>query len=303
MDNQDEISYGAVITLTLPGENKPINLTLTLSPSSPVKVSEGQVKALRDCTLAELQQFAEKMEADIWARHEQSSLAELLEDGQTRLDVQLIDEQAEETEDSKNWMEFTVSLPEKNKSAESTTELNETPAEQETDDLDNADSEEGTAPELEPELEEVVEAETAEAPVDESAEEVPEETDTAEPVDDDPEPNVTVSEAELVYEEREAPTGTMPPVTTGAIRILGKRRPLDHPTWTAGDILINEPAFRDAQAHSLSSLNREVAGFLIGPQPEKQPDGRYLVHISDVIIAKHTRSEERHDGVHDARAR
>jgi proteasome lid subunit RPN8/RPN11 len=36
-------------------------------------------------------------------------------------------------------------------------------------------------------------------------------------------------------------------------------------------------------------MNREVAGMLIGPAPEKQPDGRYVVHISDVIIAKHTR--------------
>ena len=55
------------------------------------------------------------------------------------------------------------------------------------------------------------------------------------------------------------------------------------------DILANEPAFRDAQAHSLSSMDKEVAGVLIGPQPEKQPDGRYLVHIVDTIIAKHTR--------------
>ena len=28
---------------------------------------------------------------------------------------------------------------------------------------------------------------------------------------------------------------------------------------------------------------------LIGPRPEKQPDGRYVVHITDVIIARHTR--------------
>jgi proteasome lid subunit RPN8/RPN11 len=34
-----------------------------------------------------------------------------------------------------------------------------------------------------------------------------------------------------------------------------------------------------------------VAGFLIGPQPEKQPDGRYIVHISDIIIAKHTKMQ------------
>ena len=35
-------------------------------------------------------------------------------------------------------------------------------------------------------------------------------------------------------------------------------------------------------------MNREVAGVLIGPRPEKQPDGRYRVHILDTIIAKYT---------------
>jgi proteasome lid subunit RPN8/RPN11 len=101
-----------------------------------------------------------------------------------------------------------------------------------------------------------------------------------------------VSEAELVHKEREAaPESDSTPIAPSTIRILGKRRPLNHPTWTAVDILMNEPAFRNSQAHSLSSLNREVAGFLIGPQPEKQPDGRHIVHISDVIIAKHTKMQ------------
>jgi proteasome lid subunit RPN8/RPN11 len=31
-----------------------------------------------------------------------------------------------------------------------------------------------------------------------------------------------------------------------------------------------------------------VAGVLIGERPEKQPDGRYVVHIFDTIIAKYT---------------
>lgn len=66
---------------------------------------------------------------------------------------------------------------------------------------------------------------------------------------------------------------------------------MGHSTPAAVDILINETAFRDAQAHSLTSLDREVAGMLIGPQPEKQPDGRYVVHISDIVIAKHTRMQ------------
>src|SRR5690606_4538364 len=78
---------------------------------------------------------------------------------------------------------------------------------------------------------------------------------------------------------------------TAPFRIAGLRRPVGHSTPAAVDILINEPAFRDAQAHALSSLDREVAGVLIGPKPEKQPDGRYVVHISDIIIAKHTKMQ------------
>jgi proteasome lid subunit RPN8/RPN11 len=38
-------------------------------------------------------------------------------------------------------------------------------------------------------------------------------------------------------------------------------------------------------------MNREVAGVLVGPHPEKQPDGRYIVHITDVIAAKHTKMQ------------
>jgi proteasome lid subunit RPN8/RPN11 len=54
---------------------------------------------------------------------------------------------------------------------------------------------------------------------------------------------------------------------------------------------VNESAFRAAQTHAVSTLEREVAGVLIGPHPEKQPDGRYVVHISDAIIAKYTRMQ------------
>ncbi|MFZ0545673.1 MAG: hypothetical protein WAM60_09560 [Candidatus Promineifilaceae bacterium] len=275
MDKRDDISYAAVITMTLPGEEKPINLTLTLTSTSPVKLEDGQVKLLRDCTLAELQQFADKMEANIWTRREQTSLAELIEEGETRLDVQLLDNDKSGAGQDKNWMEFTVTIPNNVTMDDSTLDTDE---EAEQDAVDT-DPEEIT-------LEETAEAEL----VDEepTAELEQEEAD----VEKLPELHVTVSEAEPVFEEREATTElTPPPITSSKIRILGKRRPLNHPTWTATDILMNEPAFRNAQAHSLSSLNREVAGFLIGPQPEKQPDGRYLVHISDVIIAKHTKMQ------------
>ena len=126
------------------------------------------------------------------------------------------------------------------------------------------------------------------------------ELETAVALDDDL--LVTVSEAEPVFPELEVgeedlaaqaaepqayPTPDIAP-SEARVRIAGKRRPIGDDTWTAVDILIDEPAYRAAQAHALGSLNREVAGVLIGPRPEKQPDGRYVVHIFDTIIAKHT---------------
>lgn len=289
MDKRDNISYAAVITMTLPGEEKPINLTLTLTSTSPVKLAGGRVKLLRDCTLAELQQFADKMEANIWARHEQTSLAELLEDGETHLDVQLLEKDEAGSDQAKNWMEFAVTIPENN-AANATADS--TPETAEADETASDETEAGDSDEIAAEETEVEEtaAESVEEITAETAEEAEAEVEPVE--DDEPEPEVTVSKAEPVHEEREAPAELAPPsVIPSKVRVLGKRRPLNHPTWTAADILMNEPAFRDAQAHALSSLSREVAGFLIGPQPEKQPDGRYLVHISDIILAKHTKMQ------------
>jgi proteasome lid subunit RPN8/RPN11 len=108
------------------------------------------------------------------------------------------------------------------------------------------------------------------------------------------EPVVTVSQSEPVYAEREAledphafPTPAIAP-SQARVRIAGRRLPLRDPTPAAVDILIDELALRATQAHAMSSPDREVAGVLLGPPPEKQPDGRYVVHVIDSIIAKHT---------------
>jgi proteasome lid subunit RPN8/RPN11 len=185
-------------------------------------------------------------------------------------------------------MEFTVALSDNEKSSGETAEISDEAAAGREEEAVTADDQ--TAEKTEPEEEAAIEPPTEESAVDKAAEKS--EEDEVIETDEEPEPDVTVAEAEPVFKERDAVTETAPPPDSDSkIRILGKRRPLNHPTWTAADILMNEPAFRDAQAHALSSLNREVAGFLIGPQPEKQPDGRYLVHISDIIIAKHTKMQ------------
>ncbi|MCP5098952.1 MAG: hypothetical protein GY943_25655, partial [Chloroflexi bacterium] len=102
-------------------------------------------------------------------------------------------------------------------------------------------------------------------------------------------PEITVSEPIQVYEEPEAdPTATHIEPSQARVRVAGQQKWSGHPTWAAVDILMDEPALRAAQAHALTSLDREVAGVMVGPRPEKQPDGRYVVHVIDTIVAKHT---------------
>lgn len=72
------------------------------------------------------------------------------------------------------------------------------------------------------------------------------------------------------------------------VRVAGGRLPLAYSSGAAVDILLDEMPLRAMQAHALSSLDREVAGVMVGRQPEKQPDGRYIVHVIDSIIAQHT---------------
>lgn len=246
MTTPNQLTYAAVITLTLPGVDEATTMTVILTPADPVETGNGRLKPLRDCTLAELQAYALDLENQIAAEYHSIKLGELAENSEAHVQVALVDEtgQAVLAED---WPARAIVRPEEGEGRKTEDESVLRPPSS------------------------VVE----EAPAAPAAE---------------PEPSVTVAPAEPVHPEREAPPtppAIVPPQPT--IRIAGRRRPLGHPTWTAVDILINEPAFRDAQAHALSSLEREVAGVLIGPPPEKQPDGRYLVHVSDTIIAKHTR--------------
>lgn len=253
----------ALITLNLPGMEQPTQVTVRLLPADLVETSSGQ-KRLGDCTLAELAQYADKLEQEVTADYAHIRLSDLSQGDNDPVAIALLDESQDATPIAVTAGLGYVVMAEAKMEAELV-----------------------AAPVQEP------------APAEPIAEEVPvEEIPTAETMNgdaaaDSAEPTIHVDEPQPVFEEREA--GTVP--TTAPIhrpdkpkvRIAGLRRPLNHSTWTAVDILINEDAFRDSQAHALSSMDREVAGVLVGPPPEKQPDGRYVVHISDTIIAKYTR--------------
>jgi proteasome lid subunit RPN8/RPN11 len=296
MLESNDITFAAVITITLPAEEGTTQLSLTLAPADRIETSDGTFKPLGECTLAELRQFADSMEAEAWAGHQGTTLSELVNHNQADIAFSIDDEIAGRALHEASWLESTIVLDENAVEDEMSPEV-DVSSDVDPENVSQSDIPEN-GPEVAQESVDVAPGETtlneAEAdPASAPAEAVIEEIEAEESIEE-AEPQVTVADSEPVHEDREAApyeeeSETDIAVVRPEIRILGKRRPLNHPTRAAVDILVSESAFRDAQAHALSSPDHEVAGVLVGPQPEKQPDGRYVVHISDSIIARHTR--------------
>lgn len=286
MADQPDLTYDVTITITLPGRARPISLSITLAPADRVATVDGKVKALQDCTLGELQQFADQVEADVVAAYESATLVDLALDDQVQVKIEAPAAEGNGPSSDQLWLQHAVVYPAKSRMAAA-----------EPQEVLSSVEEDGDQKEAGSSLEATVEPAQEEGGPPEVKDDVEEE------IGAEPEPTVKVSDTLPVREEREAAAALpadgevrerevevpVPGITRPRIRILGRRRPLNHPTWTAVDILMNEPAFRDTQAHAISSPDKEVAGVLVGPQPEKQPDGRYIVHVTDMIIAKHTR--------------
>lgn len=273
MSELNELTYAALITLSLPDAGESTSVSVVLLPADVVPV-EGKTKLLRDCTLADLQAYADDLEKEVWDAYESITLVKLDEDEQVSVEVVLgIDAEAA----ADHWDQQILFLPTEDRMLES--------KEQEAEEPQAVDDEETENP---PFLtDDVTTFESDDAGEAESVEEEP--------------PDVAVAETELVYPEIEEEVAEkiepLPEVpadfpdiipSKARVRVAGERLPLGHPTWAAVDILMDETALRATQAHALSSLQHEVAGVLVGRRPEKQPDGRYLVHIFDTIVAKHT---------------
>lgn len=313
----NEITYAAVITIQMPTTGEPVKVYVTLTPPDKVDTKAvATVKPLKDCTLAELQQFAAELEADVWAQYDRITLYDLAQSEETAIEIAIINDKNAELASGEEWLHKAgiVFKPEIQSAVDlDAVSIEEIPMAEEAP-VETAELELEADDEAEVELEAVEEIpvasdadgdDTAEAEAETAAPatmaEIIEEIELGE-IEDEPEPEITVLDSEPVYEEREAPTygktvdEPAPSATSMGLaepkgRTAGERLPLNHPTPHACDVLIDENAFRGAQAHSLTSMSREVAGVLVGPHPEKQPDGRYIVHITDYIIAKHTRMQ------------
>lgn len=267
MTEINEPTYAALITITLPGQGESATITVTIAPGDSVPIN-GRFVPLRDCTLADLEAYAAALEAEVWDTYDEITLLDLNASGQAEVRVSLAEEPQASVVD---WSNHMLVLP---------------PIVQPiTDTEDDTESDEPTFI-------------ADESVLADEANEVVEDQEAIEPqLDGNQAPAVNVAAAELVFPEIEEETPALPPEdaqdspiqrSKARVRVAGEMLPSGHPTWAAADVLIDEPALRASQAHALSSLNREVAGFLIGPRPEKQPDGRYVVHIIDTIVAKHT---------------
>jgi len=254
MNETDTPQFIAVVSLSLPDMEQAVTAHITLTPKDAIPAG-GQVKPLPECTLADLQQYAAELEAEVWQTYQQIRLAELSADEAVAVKLDVMDGDGDPIPPNRewDWSAQVVLLAAKD---DEVTEKTET-----------------AVAEAEPaeEIEDTAASDSELIPV-----------------------NIIVAEPQPVHEEREAPEigadegETVIAPSQARVRVAGEKQPIGTPTWTAVDILIDEPALRAAQAHALSSLNREVAGVLVGERPEKQPDGRYVVHIFDTIIAKYT---------------
>jgi proteasome lid subunit RPN8/RPN11 len=263
MTNKNAVTYAAQITLTLPGQPETATAIVTLAPADTIPLGGG-AKPLSECTLAELRTYGDALEADVWDAYESITLLELAEEAQIDVRVNVLDGSGRATEEVEDWLKQAIIL--------------------------NRPTEEQAAPPAEVESSEAVEADepaetplAAEAPVQPEAESPPETPPTVDilahtPKDSEPPP------------PRPQPESAAPTIipSQARVRVAGGRLPLAESGGAAADVLLDEPPLRAMQAHALSSLDREVAGVMIGRQPEKQPDGRYVVHVIDSIAAKYT---------------
>jgi len=261
MTEQPTPTYAAQLTLTLPGAGPSATVTVTLAPADAVPHG-GQTKALADLTLAELRVYADELEADAWDAYAAITLLQLQEEADVDIEVRLLSQGGQAGDQVEDWLGEAIVL---------------IAPRQVTPPADAAATDEPSPPAAEP---------WAAAPEERIAE--------SEAVATEP-PAVEVAPAVLAPEPQPFPPAESDAATIipsqARVRVAGGRLPLAFSGGAAVDILLDEAPLRAMQAHALSSLDREVAGVMIGRQPEKQPDGRYIVHVIDSIIAKHTKMQ------------
>jgi proteasome lid subunit RPN8/RPN11 len=263
MTDQLTPTYAAQLTLTLPGQGPSATVTVTLAPADAVPLG-GQIKPLADCTLAELRAYADELEADAWDAYEAITLLQMQEEADVAIELRPLDEGGRAGDEVEDWLGEAIILITPRVAAprvDPATAVAAAP--------DPVAEPEPAAPAV---AAEPAEPTPAEPPVAEAA---PPPSPAPPPAQEPPASPADAQPATIIPSQ-------------ARVRVAGERLPLAFSGGAAVDILLDEAPLRAMQAHALSSVDREVAGVMVGRQPEKQPDGRYVVHVIDSIIAKHT---------------
>lgn len=256
--------FETVLTLTPTNTNNRLSLTLNLYSTDSIQLEEGKGKQLKDCTLEELGAFADALGADVNHLLEKT-IGQLVEQSEI---VVLIENAGDD------WLDHIVLF----ESVDNPVTIFE--------DIDPAvENEIALTNEIDATVDNDISVITSVAPIEKSSV-----TEEDIPIEDIPiQDAVAVEKTESIYAEKEAgeAISTADIVSKTPNRTLGKvsERWLNNTV----DILLDEEPLRRMQAHASSSLRREVAGVMLGPIPEKQPNNRYIVHVQDIIIAKHTK--------------
>ena len=108
--------YVAIIQIHLPGQETAVSANIRLTPTELVPV-DGSYKTLHECTLAELQAFADQVEAEVWEVYREIKLAELVKDSTIKMAMDVVDAAGEPVAPSREWLakmvvETAVSIPE-----------------------------------------------------------------------------------------------------------------------------------------------------------------------------------------------
>lgn len=267
-----EAPYVVVLQLTPQELQGRLTVTITLQPADHIG-SGVHSKPLRDCTLAELQQYADALEQSFWEAHVNSTLQELLDDESVTVDVVLDDNEANHAPLTEALLLAQVIIRDEN-DADNAAELVVMPTE--ADDEPHSDPIQDGNAVVDPAVDAAKEVSVLSA-VESAASVVL------------PEPIVTLVDSAEIPAPVTPKTDEARPKPPYFGRIAGGVRSSDHAQNDAVDILLEEKPLRAMQTHAVSSMRREVAGVLFGPQPEKQPDGRYVVRVIDSVIAQHTR--------------
>ena len=284
--------YRAILTLSPPEAAGKVTVRLQLEEYDAVETG-GVLKRLRDCTLDELEAYADQLEAELGQAYANLTVDALIDDPAINVRVD---------EAHANLLDYIVLLPD---SAESTSVNTVTPepeinlindvpeiedVSEEADSVNSADSIESvdsleSIADASPEAVSEADRQSEEIEIEElPAREAPAAEVNRETLISIHEPEPIHEEPETIEEPTDLTRDPEPEMRTAGIMADG-----NYPAHNATIIWLDERPLRIMQAHAKSSMRREVAGVMIGPRPEKQPDGRYLVQVKDMIVAKHTR--------------